>query len=124
MELGLLHWQQGGHLENVRAHRVWILKVASEQRYTQAQARNLIMGMVLSPGGRRGQLGQALGAMSACSSEDTGELLSREFHDTLSLSVLQVTVCRTSGRPAKREGEVWFPGGKKVREVDRVWKTK
>lgn len=87
MELGLLHWQQGGHLENVRAHRVWILKVASEQRYTQAQARNLIMGVVLSPGGRRGQLGQALGAMSACSSEDTGELLSREFHDTLSLSV-------------------------------------
>lgn len=82
------------------------------------------MGMVLSPGGRRGQLGQALRAMSACSSEDTGELLSREFHDTLSLSVLQVTVCRTSGRPAKREGEVWFPGGKKVREVDRVWKTK
>lgn len=32
------------------------------------------------PGGRQRQLGQALGAMSACFSEGTGKLLSRECH--------------------------------------------
>lgn len=56
------------------------------------------------PGGRPGQLGQALGPMSACFSEGTGELLSRECHDKLCPLVSLWSLCAELAGASKERG--------------------
>lgn len=46
----------------MRAHRVWILEVASQRRYTQAQDRNLMGVDQRALAEDEGQLGQTLAA--------------------------------------------------------------
>lgn len=57
------------------------------------------------PGGRPGQLGQALGPMSACFSDSTGELLSRECHDKFCPIVSLWSLCTELVGGQQRERE-------------------